>query len=331
MNIDDLIKSLDTIIETKDIYGQSEKCQAACVMTGFLIAETMHQNPEMAKDGFQKILESCHMIHLLKGLVLWAQKKNTIELPAFFHLMGIVEKKSIFNHIKESMSQEGNISPVAFELLVFLCNDCDMQPHIVNHVDDLFKIFASTHHFFARKPSLADKEWFYNRFMRLFAFLKGQVVRVDFFKCQELPSDHDALKVIFMLRMARALGVLNFREIWNSAMANEEMVFFLETYCRVKGLRRIARMIWKDFNHHAFFQHCILPGKLRNLDHLLFGAPYYPPDKPCELLAHSGNLAVVRIKGKRYILMNHENVKGIIFPCKSKVRDPWQILADMAI
>ena len=94
----------------------------------------------------------------------------------------------------------------------------------------------------------------------------------------------------------------------------------------------MARMLWKEFGRFSPFRYYQWEGEFGDVENIISQKPYYcQPDKPCELLAHSGNLAVVRMNGKRFILFNQENMQGIILPCKSKVRDPWQILADWVI
>ena len=340
IKIDELLENLGTVMNTLDIYSRPGGYYSAGFMVGLLIAQYMHHNPKEAKETFNKVRSSnTNAEYILKGMVLWAQETGVSPtLPAFYSLMNHNEKIFALKTIKEVIDQEYRISPMAFELLVFLCNDDpDMQAYILdnrNVLDMLFEMFDKaidvTDCFDSRDRF---NEQFRDRFMRLFAFLKGHSLSTyaTFFRHHTLSSNLDGLKLVYMLRMLRTLGIKNFQKVWKETMNdNKKINNAAENHCRVRGLRRLSRMIWKDFDHRANFIYYDWAKDFGDFDHISRGNYYYPPDKPCNLLANNGQMAIIRMTGKRYVLVNHKSV-GLVFPCKGKTRDPWLILADMTI
>ena len=321
--------------------GSFERHYLDPVVTGFFTAKYLWRYPEKTEMIIQKAKSRSKFNAVLKGIALWMQKfEDDCDpfLPKFVVNMNDEEKSVLLDQIIHIVKFDERISPVAFEALVHLCNGPEALSISDNEINRLFEIFLISCHMMTRdKQSQAS---FYEKFMRLFAFLRGRAIHVGFFKDGDrylfyesaVYVSYEAWKQIWMLRFLRELGVMNFREIWKSAIENNKhLERALEVYGRIRGLRRLARVLWKEFSHEAFFDYYEWTMEFGNLDHILMFGNYQIPDKPCELLAHHNHLAIVRVQGKRYVLYNHKNKEGIILPCKSKARDPWQILASIII
>ena len=311
------------------------------VVTGFFVAKHLLVYHDHTRNILNEARTRSILKPLLKGVVLWMQKfEDDTEpfLPMFLLCMDDEEKNILFDHIIHVVRSDERISPIVFEALVYLVNG-PKAIDVDNHkVDQLLEVFLISCHMIIRDRQ--SKVFFYEKFMRMFAFLSGRSIHVEFFKDgarylfyeSAVYISYEAWKQIWMLRLLRKLGVVNFREIWKGAMENNKhLIRALEVYGRIRGLRRLARVLWKDFSHEASFNYYEWTREFGNLDHILMLGNYQVPDKPCELLAHHAHLAIVRVQGKRYVLYNHKNIECIILPCKSKVRDSWQILASIVI
>jgi len=338
--IDSILRNLEIVKKTRDVYkrtnGYYSATYSAAIMAGYMIAEHMYQNPRNAEEILVKV-RAANQDHLLKGLVLWAQNAgvgaNPV-CPEFFRLMNQDEKKYVLSVIFGMIDQELQLSPMVFEVLISLSNDHEMQTYARGKLDCLFETFDKTVNilnFLNDHDQL--NEQFKSKFMRLFFFLKGHSIskHSTFFNYHRLSSSLDGLKVVYILRMLRAVGIANFREVWQEAMENKKIHDAWEIYARVRGLRRVSRILWKDFNHQANFVYYDWKQEFGDFNNISRGNYYYPPDKPCELLANNGQIAIIRMTGKRYVIFNHKNEMGLIFPCKSKSRDPLQILASILI
>ena len=314
-----LLKSLDLSIS--DIFCDYHRNYSACVMTGFLIATKMCQEPEIIPDVFSDLRKNGKFKSILNGFVVWMQTNDdeNSAFPAFLYHMRREEKEMILNHIMNTVNENKHMSPLTFEALVFICNDPKMFNHCIYKINELLSIFVKACY---RED---DRAWI-DQFMRLFAFLKGKSLYkfINFYN-----TNYRGLELVYILRSLRSVGVLDFKKIWRHATMIDST---MENYYSVRGLRRIARMIWKDLNHHAPFKHYEWKGEFGDFDNIEYTEKDYScSDKACEILARSGHLAIIRTDGKRYILMNSGNKNGIILPCKSKIRDSQLILANMII
>jgi len=234
--------------------------------------------------------------------------------------MSLKKKQSSFDRIMVIAVVKKRLHHTTFDKLVRLCNDPEMASYVIERMDILIRAFMLMH------VTIDAEHYWEKNFASLFNFLRGRSVDIDFSKFAYLD-----IKNAYILRALRSTRVANFRELWEKALLEHRLRRSIENYCRIRGVRRIARMIWKGFSGLAYFRYYKWAGEFGDLDRITIDGVYAPPDKPCELLAHSGNFAVVRIEKKRFVLVRNGNMECIILPFESKTRDLWQVLANMAI
>jgi len=189
--------------------------------------------------------------------------------------MGRDEKIAEIEQISNLVSQHKEISPECFEVLVFLCNDQELNDYCLENLNKLMKTFATAYHADHQNNWLA-------RFIRMFAFLKGKTI-FNYFDPEEM--DYWGLRVVYILRTLRLIGIADFQKVWKKAIDNNKLVLeSVEFYCRVRGLRRVSRMLWKNLDPYSPFRYYEWKGEFLDLNYLNPKHFYYPPDKPCELL-----------------------------------------------
>jgi hypothetical protein len=303
--------------------------QGVMTMAGAVLAARMASESKDAVETMIKRIRSMYGIQALQtGFVLFFESMEKDECPACIDFLDKWEKSAILKEAIDRAIKTETVSDMTFAVIAKIANDLAS----FQIVDRLLKVFLIRH------LKNGDPKTVTREFMRMFAFLKGEKVYVYFFRyvndylkgMSVMPSSSDLARMLCLMRKVK---VANFKEIWQESLKNEIMRHVIHANCVVRGARRIAKRLWPALRENfgaVMFSYCNWYGEFGDFSKIVHASRYRTPDSSCVLLAHAGNMAIVRLNGKRRLMMVR-NGHVMILPCKSKNRDAEMILASLAV